>query len=92
MKPHGHLAEFSRAWNDETDVRIRRARRGSDAEDDRRGGRYRTGVGVATTTLLRGGIAVVSQRNHHTLGRLRAIDHHETAWFREYFAPAKGEG
>ncbi len=67
------------------------------------GRRYRTGVGVATATLLRGGIAVVSQRDHRTLGRLReiltpgfvadpaAIDHHETAWFQEYFAPAHGE-
>lgn len=67
------------------------------------GRRYRTGVGVAAATLLRGSIAVVSQRDHRTLGRLRelltpgfvadpgAIDHHETAWFQEYFAPAHGE-
>lgn len=59
--------------------------------------RYQRGVGVATATLLRGGIPVVSQRDHHTLGRLRAmadpsfvpdpdaVDHHRTPWVVETF-------
>lgn len=58
---------------------------------------YQIGVGVATALLLRHGIPVVSQRDYRTLGRIRelldpgfvaepgAIDHHETAWFVEYF-------
>ena len=59
--------------------------------------RYTAGVGVATALLLRSGIAVFSQRDYRTLGALRAlldpafapdgtaIDHHETAWHRDYF-------
>lgn len=59
--------------------------------------RYRRGVGVAAAALLRAGVPVVSQRDHQTLGRLRARaepgfvpdpaarDHHEGAWFRGYF-------
>ncbi len=59
--------------------------------------RYRRGVGVATAMLLDAGIPVVSQRDHRTLGRLRAIldpgfvpdaaarDHHESDWYRSYF-------
>jgi uncharacterized protein YbbK (DUF523 family) len=58
---------------------------------------YRPGVGVAAATLIRGGIAFVSQRDFRTLGliftRLNrpdlaaagAIDHHESDWYREYF-------
>jgi uncharacterized protein YbbK (DUF523 family) len=58
------------------------------------------GVGVATALLLRNGVPAVSQRDHRTLGRIRAlldpgftpdpasIDHHETEWYLSYF----GEG
>ncbi|MCB9763462.1 MAG: DUF523 domain-containing protein [Alphaproteobacteria bacterium] len=60
--------------------------------------RYQRGVGVATAALLRAGVPVVSQRDHFTLGALRArlepgyeppngaLDHHETDWVRGYFA------
>lgn len=63
--------------------------------------RYRIGVGVATATLLRGGIPCVSQRDKRTLGILRsmldpafqvdpaAIDHHQTPWYREYFSKSR---
>lgn len=59
--------------------------------------RYRRGTGVAAALLLRHGIPVVSQRDHRTLGMLRArldptfaveagaLDHHQTAWFVEHF-------
>jgi uncharacterized protein YbbK (DUF523 family) len=59
--------------------------------------RYQAGVGVATALLLRNGIPVVSQRDHRTLGHLRArldpaftpdpaaLDHHETPWYRGTF-------
>lgn len=59
--------------------------------------RYRRGFGVATALLLEHRVPVVSQRDHRTLGRLRAridpsfapdpaaVDHHETAWYRDYF-------
>ena len=59
--------------------------------------RYRRGSGVAAALLTRAGIPVVSQRDFRTLGRIRAlldpnhrpdpgaIDHHETAWYRDYF-------
>lgn len=65
--------------------------------------RYQIGVGVATATLLRGGIPCVSQRDKKTLGILRsmldpafrpdpaAIDHHETPWYREYFSKPRKE-
>lgn len=58
--------------------------------------RYRKGVGVATAALLEAGIPVVSQRDFHTLGRLRrrldpgyappedARDHHEHPWTVEH--------
>jgi uncharacterized protein YbbK (DUF523 family) len=61
--------------------------------------RYLQGVGVAAALLLRNGIAVVSQRDHRTLGMLRArldpaafpdpaaLDHHETPWYTGYFRP-----
>ena len=58
--------------------------------------RYRKGVGVAAAVLLEAGIAVVSQRDFHTLALLRARlepgwtppealrDHHEHAWTVEH--------
>lgn len=57
---------------------------------------YRKGVGVAAAALLRAGFHVVSQRDFHTLGRLRAIvepgfepdegalDHHRHPWVVEH--------
>ena len=54
--------------------------------------RHRRGVGVATAALAQAGIPVVSQRDHRTLGLVRARldttftpdpearDHHESAW------------
>lgn len=57
--------------------------------------RYQRGVGVAAALLLRAGVAVVSQRDHATLGRLLAridpsftpdpdaIDHHQHPWVTE---------
>ncbi len=59
--------------------------------------RFQVGVGVAAALLLRAGYLVVSQRDHRTIGRLRAlcdprfvpdegaIDHHETEWYRAQF-------
>ena len=59
---------------------------------------YRAGVGVATASLLRAGILVVSQRDFRSLDALRAlvdpthklspeaVDHHETLWYRKYFS------
>ncbi len=56
--------------------------------------RYQRGVGVATAMLLRAGVPVVSQRDHATLERLRALlepgftpdpsalDHHDHPWVR----------
>lgn len=64
--------------------------------------RYRAGVGVAAAMLVRAGIPVLSQRDHRTLGALQApldpsfapdaaaIDHHESEWYRSYFAPTSG--
>jgi uncharacterized protein YbbK (DUF523 family) len=58
--------------------------------------KHRKGVGVATAMLLDAGIAVVSQRDFHTLARLRARidpdfvapadarDHHEHPWTLEH--------
>jgi uncharacterized protein YbbK (DUF523 family) len=58
---------------------------------------YSRGVGVAAASVLRAGVGVVSQRDFRTLDMLRArldpthtpdptaIDHHETAWYREHF-------
>jgi uncharacterized protein YbbK (DUF523 family) len=58
---------------------------------------YRAGAGVAAAVLIRGGLSVVSQRDFKTLRMLFArlgrpdlappetIDHHETAWYRDYF-------
>ncbi len=60
--------------------------------------RYRRGAGVMAAALRRAGIPVVSQRDFATLERLwnrldpthpvdtAARDHHETDWYREYFA------
>lgn len=57
---------------------------------------FRKGVGVATALLLDAGIAVVAQRDFHTLARLRArldpdyvpptdaLDHHDHPWTREH--------
>ncbi len=56
---------------------------------------YRRGVGVAAAMLLRCGVAVVSQRDFHTLSVLgskvdeafevdaEALDHHQTAWVKQ---------
>lgn len=61
--------------------------------------RFRAGVGVAAAALLRAGVPVVSQRDHRTLARLRALadpgwtppdglrDHHEHPWYVEAFGP-----
>lgn len=58
---------------------------------------YRIGAGVCAALLQRNGITVISQRDFRTLERIlkhldpahvideRAIDHHETAWYRSYF-------
>lgn len=55
--------------------------------------RFTAGVGVATALLLRHGVAVLSQRDYQTLGRVRALldpsftpdpaarDHHQTDWY-----------
>jgi uncharacterized protein YbbK (DUF523 family) len=59
-------------------------------------GRRSKGVGVAAAALLRAGLPVVSQRDHRTLGRIRALlepswappagllDHHEHPWTVEH--------
>jgi len=59
--------------------------------------KYQRGPGVCTALLLRHGIRVMSQRDFRALEWLlhrldpahvpdsRAIDHHETPWYREYF-------
>ena len=58
---------------------------------------YQRGRGVSAALLERSGIPVMAQRDHASLERLlskldpthvvdaRAIDHHETPWYREYF-------
>lgn len=60
--------------------------------------RYQKGPGVCAALLIQNGIKVISQRDYRTLGLLRhkldpnhkldetAVDHHETAWYREYFS------
>jgi uncharacterized protein YbbK (DUF523 family) len=60
--------------------------------------KYRAGAGVCTALLRRHGIHVISQRDFKSLGALfqrlepsyqpdaQALDHHETPWYREYFA------
>jgi uncharacterized protein YbbK (DUF523 family) len=62
--------------------------------------KYQAGAGVAAAQLLRGGIAVISQRDYASLEilyakidsghviREGALDHHETAWYKEYFGNA----
>ncbi|MCP5067577.1 MAG: DUF523 domain-containing protein [bacterium] len=57
--------------------------------------RHQRGVGVATAALAQAGIPVLSQRDHRTLGPIRARldqtlaldpdarDHHESAWVQE---------
>jgi uncharacterized protein YbbK (DUF523 family) len=64
--------------------------------------KYQAGAGVAAALLVRNGIPVVSQRDYRTLGRIRAlldpsftpdpkaVDHHETEWYRAYFAEPAG--
>lgn len=61
--------------------------------------KYRQGPGVAAALLMRGGFAVVSQRDFRTLEHLyhkldaahpidpAARDHHETPWYLSYFGP-----
>jgi len=60
--------------------------------------RYRKGPGVCAALLIQSGIKVISQRDYRSLGLLRrkldpgyaldetATDHHETAWYRDYFS------
>jgi uncharacterized protein YbbK (DUF523 family) len=55
--------------------------------------KFHNSVGVATALLLRNGITVLSQRDHETLGRVRAlldpgyvvdeaaVDYHESEWY-----------
>ncbi|MCB9780874.1 MAG: DUF523 domain-containing protein [Alphaproteobacteria bacterium] len=59
--------------------------------------RFQVGVGVAAAALLQAGVAVVAQRDHRTLGLLRARldpgfrpdptarDHHQGDWYVETF-------
>lgn len=58
---------------------------------------YQMGAGVCAALLLKGGYKVVSQRDYKTLELVlykldknhriddKAIDHHETDWYKEYF-------
>lgn len=55
--------------------------------------RYQAGVGVAAALLVQNGFPVVSQRDHRTVGHIRALldpafvldpaakDHHESEWY-----------
>jgi uncharacterized protein YbbK (DUF523 family) len=64
--------------------------------------RFQQGVGVATALLLQAGVPVVSQRDHQTLGLLRAqwdpdytadpeaLDHHRHPWTRGHFEAGSG--
>jgi uncharacterized protein YbbK (DUF523 family) len=59
--------------------------------------KFHNSVGVATALLLRNGITVLSQRDHDTLGRVRAlldpgyvvdeaaVDYHESEWYLREF-------
>lgn len=59
--------------------------------------KYQIGAGVCAAQLIRNGFKVISQRDYASLEILYAkidpdhvidpdqIDHHETAWYREYF-------
>ncbi|HYX34428.1 MAG TPA: DUF523 domain-containing protein [Oligoflexus sp.] len=59
--------------------------------------RYQQGPGVCAALLRQHGIPVISQRDHRILEQIHlkldashvpnpsAIDHHETAWYRDYF-------
>ena len=61
--------------------------------------RFTPSVGVATALLLRSGLPVLSQRDHRSLDRLRALldpehqpdpalrDYHETEWYLATFGP-----
>jgi len=65
--------------------------------------KYQIGTGVSAALLLRHGFKVIAQRDFASLERLyhkldsshiinvAAIDHHQTAWYREYFGVGKGE-
>jgi uncharacterized protein YbbK (DUF523 family) len=58
---------------------------------------FTASVGVAVALLLRNGVPIVSQRDHRTIGRLRALldpkftpdpsafDYHQSPWYRGYF-------
>jgi uncharacterized protein YbbK (DUF523 family) len=58
---------------------------------------YQKGAGVCAALLMKNGFRVVSQRDYRTLELLlhkldsshtideRAVDHHETDWYKEYF-------
>jgi uncharacterized protein YbbK (DUF523 family) len=62
---------------------------------------FTAGVGVATALLLRNGVSVTSQRDHRTIGRLRArldpsftpdpaaVDYHECEWYVGQFKTAR---
>lgn len=59
--------------------------------------KYQIGMGVAAAQLMRGGFKIISQRDYASLEILynkldpnhpinpEAIDHHEIAWYKEYF-------
>lgn len=63
---------------------------------------YQQGAGVAAAMLMKHGLQVISQRDYasleilyHKLDPLHSIDtskldHHETEWYRSYFAPDHG--
>lgn len=63
--------------------------------------KYQIGMGVCAAQLAKAGFKVISQRDYASLEILyskidpphvadnNAIDHHETAWYREYFSGGK---